>query len=190
MKEFQRKQEEAKLKAMQDEEEKQRLEEEMEKQREERIRLEKERREKKKQKEKERIQRKKEEGSYLTKEQREKLERARVQLEAAGVQVPARNTAQTASTNNGEQPVKKRVVYDDRRKKNQTNAKRKFLHHTVQIEYRMVLFRSTQCWSDNSNITDGSNTNRRREKIVGQSKIRFSFCLEIIDCVGRRSFER
>lgn len=123
MKEFQKKQEEAKLRAMKDEEEKQRLEEELEQQREEKQRLEKERREKKKQKEKERIQRKKEEGSYLTKEQREKLERARVQLEAAGVQVPARSTAQTTGTNNGEQPVKKRVVYDDRRKKNQANAK-------------------------------------------------------------------
>jgi translation initiation factor 5B len=116
MKEFQRKQEEAKLKAIKDEEEKQRLEEELEKQREEKLRLEKERRDKKKQKEKERIQRKKEEGSYLTKEQREKLERARIQLEAAGIQVPARNTTQT-TTNNSEQSVKKRVIYDDRRKK-------------------------------------------------------------------------
>ena len=126
MKEFQKKQEEAKLKAMKDEEEKQRFDEELEKQREERLRLEKERREKKKQKEKERIQRKKEEGSYLTKEQREKLERARVQLEAAGIQVPARNTVHTTA-NNGEQSVKKRVIYDDRRKKTQTDAKRMFL---------------------------------------------------------------
>jgi translation initiation factor 5B len=123
MKEFQKKQEEAKLKAMKDEEEKQRLEEEFEQQREEKLRLEKERREKKKQKEKERIQRKKDEGSYLTKEQRDKLERARIQLEAAGIQVPARNTTQTIATNNGEQSVKKRVLYDDRRKKTQTNAK-------------------------------------------------------------------
>ncbi|CAF4568535.1 unnamed protein product, partial [Rotaria sp. Silwood1] len=122
MKEFQKKQEEAKLKALKDEEEKLRLEEELDKQHEEKIRLEKERREKKKQKEKERIQRKKEEGSYLTKEQREKRERARIQLEAAGIQVPARNTAQ-GTPNNGEQPVKKRVLYDDRRKKTQTNAK-------------------------------------------------------------------
>lgn len=137
MKEFQRQQEEAKLKLMQNEQENQRLAEEMEEQRLERIRLEKERREKKKQKEKERIQRKKEEGSYLTKEQREKLERARIQLEAAGIQVPARNTVQATSTNNGEQPVKKRVVYDDRRKKNQANAKRKFRHHAAQIEYRI-----------------------------------------------------
>jgi len=122
MKEFQKLQEEAKLKAMKDEEEKRQLEEEFEKQREEKLRLEKERREKKKQKEKERIQRKKDEGSYLTKEQRDKLERARIQLEAAGIQVPARNTTQTAA-NNGEQSVKKRVLYDDRRKKTQTNAK-------------------------------------------------------------------
>ncbi|UJR25567.1 hypothetical protein I4U23_006912 [Adineta vaga] len=121
MKEFQKKQEEAKLKAMQDVEEKERLEEELQKQHEERLRLEKERREKKKQKEKERIQRKKEDGSYLTKEQREKLERARIQFEAAGIQVPARSTVLTTA-NNGEQPTKKRVVYDDRRKKNQTNA--------------------------------------------------------------------
>lgn len=137
MKEFQRQQEEAKLKAMKDEEEKQRLEEELERQREERLRLEKERREKKKQKEKERIQRKKEEGSYLTKEQREKLERARIQLEAAGIQVPARNTVQatTATANNGEQPVKKRVLYDDRRKKNQPNAKRKLILHCIRIEH-------------------------------------------------------
>lgn len=119
MKEFQRQQEEAKLKAIRDEEERQRLEELLDKQREEQERLEKERREKKKQKEKDRIQRKKDEGSYLTKEQREKLERARIQLEAAGVQVPARNTAATSA----EQPVKKRVLYDDKRKKNQTNAK-------------------------------------------------------------------
>ncbi|CAF1301674.1 unnamed protein product [Adineta ricciae] len=121
MKEFQRKQEEAKLKALQDEEAELRLQEELEKQREERLRLEKERRDKKKQKEKDRIQRKKEEGSYLTKEQREKLERARVQLEAAGIQVPARS-AESKSANNGEQPIKKRVLYDDRRKKNQINA--------------------------------------------------------------------
>lgn len=121
MKEFQRQQEEAKLKAIRDEEERQRLEELLDKQREEQDRLEKERREKKKQKEKDRIQRKKDEGSYLTKEQREKLERARIQLEAAGIQVPARNTAATSA----EQPVKKRVLYDDKRKKNQTNAKRK-----------------------------------------------------------------
>lgn len=139
MKEFQRKQEEAKSKAMEDEKEKQRLEEELERQREERIRLEKERREKKKQKEKERIQRKKEDGSYLTKEQREKLERARIQLEAAGIQVPARNTAQATSTNNGEQPTKKRVLYDDRRKKNQANAKRKSLpSRSIQLVIRTV----------------------------------------------------
>ncbi|CAF3906438.1 unnamed protein product [Rotaria sp. Silwood2] len=122
MKEFQKKHEEAKLKALKDEEEKLRLDEELQRQHEDKIRLEKERREKKKQKEKERIQRKKEEGSYLTKEQREKRERARIQLEAAGIQVPARNTAQTTA-NNGEQSVKKRVLYDDRRKKTQTNAK-------------------------------------------------------------------
>ncbi|CAF0917376.1 unnamed protein product [Adineta ricciae] len=121
MKEFQRKQEEAKLKALQDEEAELRLQEELEKQREERLRLEKERRDKKKQKEKDRIQRKKEEGSYLTKEQREKLERARIQFEAAGIQVPARS-AESKSANNGEQPIKKRVLYDDRRKKNQANA--------------------------------------------------------------------
>ncbi|CAF2154254.1 unnamed protein product [Rotaria magnacalcarata] len=122
MKEFQKIQEEAKLKALKDEEEKQRLQEEHENQREEKLRLEKERRDKKKLNEKKRIQRKKEEGSYLTKEQREKLERARVQLEAAGVQVPARATTQ-AAVNNGEQPAKKRVIYEDRRKKTQTNAK-------------------------------------------------------------------
>ncbi|CAF3718925.1 unnamed protein product [Adineta steineri] len=124
MKEFQKKQEEAKLKAIQDEEEKMRLEEEFQKQREEKERAEKEKRDKKKIKEKERIQRKKEEGSYLTKEQREKLERARIQLEAAGVQVPARNTVAQTTVNNGEQPVKKRVIYEDRRKKTQGNAKR------------------------------------------------------------------
>ena len=100
----------------------------MEKQREEQLLLEKEQREKKKLKEKERIKRKKEEGSYLTKEQREKLERARIQLEAAGVQVPVRHPTQaatSASTESTAQPVKKRVLYDDRRKKNQTNTKRK-----------------------------------------------------------------
>ncbi|CAF3541853.1 unnamed protein product [Rotaria sordida] len=122
MKEFQKKQEEAKLRALKDEEEKQRLDEEFQKQHEEKTRLDKERREKKKQKEKERIHRKKEEGSYLTKDQKEKLERARIQLEAAGIQVPARNTTQTIP-NNKEQTVKKRVLYDDRRKKTQTNAK-------------------------------------------------------------------
>ncbi len=128
MKEFQKKQEEEKLRAMKNEEEKLRLQEELERQREEKLRLEKERREKKKQKEKERIQRKKEEGSYLTKEQREKLERARIQLEAAGIQVPARNTAQ-AGASNGEQPGKKRVLYEDRRRKTQTNAKRMSFAH-------------------------------------------------------------
>ena len=126
MKEFKRMQEEANLKLMKDEEEKQRLQEEMEKQREEQQLLEKEQREKKKLKEKERIKRKKEEGSYLTKEQREKLERARIQLEAAGVQVPVRHPTQaatSASTEPAAQTVKKRVLYDDRRKKNQTNTK-------------------------------------------------------------------
>jgi len=119
MKEFQRRQEEAKLIALKNEEEQIRLEEELAKKREEQLRLEKEQREKKKLKEKERIRRKKEEGSYLTKEQREKLERARVQLEAAGIQVPARNATQKGTTN--EEPTgqqsKKRVIYDDRRKK-------------------------------------------------------------------------
>ena len=129
MKEFQRMQEEAKLKAMKDEEERIRLEEEMAKKREEQERLEKERRENKKRKEKDRINRKKEEGTYLTKEQREKLERARVQLEAAGIQVPARHTVQKSATNDEQtgQTVKKRVLYDDRRKKGKAVAQREFL---------------------------------------------------------------
>ncbi|CAF1323503.1 unnamed protein product [Adineta steineri] len=116
MKEFQKKREEAKLKAVQDEEEEMRLEEAFQKQREEKERAEKEKRDKKKQKEKERIQTKKKEGTYLTKEQREKLERARIQLQAAGIQVPERNTV-----DNGERPVKKRILYEDRRKKTPGN---------------------------------------------------------------------
>lgn len=128
MKEYQRQQEEAKSRVMKDEEERVRLEEEMIKKREEQERLEKEKREMKKQKEKNRILRKKEEGTYLTKEQREKLERARIQLEAAGVQVPARNTVQKGAQNEEQtgQPVKKRVLYDDRRKKGKGTAQREF----------------------------------------------------------------
>jgi translation initiation factor 5B len=128
MKEFQKKQEEANLRAIKDEEEKQKLLEKYEEEREQKRLAEKERREKKKQKEKERILRKKEEGSYLTKEQREKHERARIQLEAAGIQVPARITVQTTAdaTDQTGQAAKKRVVYDDRRKKPQTNLKRTF----------------------------------------------------------------
>lgn len=130
MKEFQRMQEEAKLKALKDEEERNRLEEEMAKKREEQLRLEKEQREKKKMKEKERIQRKKAEGSYLTKEQREKLERARIQLEAAGIQVPARHSTQKGSNDEqATQPVKKRVLYDDRRKKDKSSAQRMLIEH-------------------------------------------------------------
>lgn len=126
MKEFQKQQEEAKLKAFQDEQDKIKAEEELQRQLEEKARLEKEQREKKKLKEKQRIQRKKEEGSYLTKEQREKLERARIQLGAAGIQVPARNVPTKSGTIDEQtgQPVKKRVVYDDRLKKGKQNAKR------------------------------------------------------------------
>jgi translation initiation factor 5B len=126
MKEFQRKQEEAKLQALKDEEERMKLQDKLDQQREEELRLEKEQREKKKLKEKERIRRKKEDGSYLTKEQREKLERARVQLEAAGVQVPARSTAQKATTNNDEQAAqsaRKRFLYNDRPKKTKGETK-------------------------------------------------------------------
>ncbi|CAF0921562.1 unnamed protein product, partial [Didymodactylos carnosus] len=102
----------------QEREEEERIRHELEK-----IQLEKERKEKKKQKEKERIKRQKEQGTYLTKEQREKLERARQQLGAAGVQIPARTLAQqqVSSTNGSVSSVpsdtKKRVIYDDKKKK-------------------------------------------------------------------------
>lgn len=135
MKEIQKQQEDAKLKAIKDEEERFQLEEKMAQQREEQVRLEKEQRERKKLKEKERIRRKKEDGSYLTKEQREKLERARVQLEAAGVKVPERSTAQKAAPGSEEpaaQAGKKRVIYEDRRKKTKGNGKREDLTQMFQ----------------------------------------------------------
>ena len=155
MKQIQKDQEEAKLKAIQDEEQRFQLEEQLAKQQEEKLRAEKEQRERKKQKEKDRIRRKKEEGTYQTKEQREKLERARVQLEAAGIQVPARSAAQKTATGNEEasaQAGKKRVVYEDRRKKPKGNGKR---NDSTPMTW---LFKQMRCFSDDEHGDSASST--------------------------------
>lgn len=95
------------------------LQEEYEQKQTEKLRLEQEYRDKRKEKEKTRIQRQREDGSYLTKEQRKKYQRAQIQFEAAGIEVPTRHTAQLTTINTGE-TGRKRILYDDRRKTNRT----------------------------------------------------------------------
>jgi hypothetical protein len=107
----------AQLEAEKAAKEKQRLEDEREQRELERLRLEKENREKKKQNKKKRIERQKHEGSYLTKNEREKRQRAQVQFEAAGVQIPTRHIVQSTISDNGE-AGKKPILYDDQRKPN------------------------------------------------------------------------
>jgi translation initiation factor 5B len=184
MKEFQQKQEEAKLLAMKNEAERIKIEEILQQEREERLRLEQEKRDKKKMKEKQRIQRKKDDGSYLTKEQREKLERARIQLEAAGIQVPVRQGPATATTNTTEQavqPVKKRVLYDDRRKKpKESNNKRTFLSQCMMVIALSTPFSncSEEATTDISTTTSAKSesqpTANDAKVEVGREIVRFS----------------
>ncbi len=109
--------ENAELEADEEAKKHQRLQEERNQKEEEKLRLEKEHREKRKEKEKIRIQRQREDGSYLTKEQRKKYQRAQIQLQAAGIQVPTRAVSQLTMSNNSESN-KKRILYDDHRKTN------------------------------------------------------------------------
>lgn len=97
----------------------QRENEEEQEKREKALRLEQERRQRLKQKEHDRIQRQREAGLYQTKEQRKKHQQAQVQLGAAGIEVPMRHNARQLTTDENE-PVKRRILYDDRRKANRT----------------------------------------------------------------------
>ncbi|CAF1287967.1 unnamed protein product [Adineta steineri] len=190
MKEFQKKREEAILKAAQDEEEEMRLEEAFQKQREEKERAEKEKRDKKKQKEKERIQTKKKEGTYLTKEQREKLERARIQLQAAGIQVPERNTV-----DNGERPVKKRILYEDRRKKTpgndietekQLGGKEESLKNNGEQESESSGDESS---SEESDQSDSSSEDDDKNQLTPHERVRNRIQRRHENCESRRSLE-
>lgn len=126
----QEKQKEAELLEKEEAEEQQRLEEELERKRQEKILEETKQREIKKQKEKDRIQRQRADGSYLTKNQQKARERACVQYEAAGIQLPERHLTSSLISNDN-QPIGKRIVYDDRRKSVKRNIKCMYVLQSV-----------------------------------------------------------